>query len=170
MASLIFSPQFLPAMALHGRMDEGEVDFIPRAEGGWRKYFGSLGGDLPVNHADLGGKDRSQAREFVVGRWMELLRSWPHMAVKQHTQACTAVTGSAGPARQSQRGRSAWCLCGLRKGAKVRWAEAQGRCRPNLPFILFFQFPIFCFPISFLFQISIIQIKFKFQTELQIQK
>jgi hypothetical protein len=49
---------------------------------------------------------------------MELLRSWPHMAVKQHTQACTAVTGSAGPARQSQRGRSAWCLCGLRKGGK----------------------------------------------------
>jgi hypothetical protein len=88
---------------------------------------------------------------------MELLRSWPHMAVKQHTQACTVVTRSAGPARQSQRGRSAWCLCGLGKGAKVRWAEAQGRSQPNLPFILFFEFSIFCFPISFLFQISIIK-------------
>jgi hypothetical protein len=55
-------------MALHGRMDEGEIDFIPRAEGGWREYFGSPGGDLPVNHADLEGNDRSQVREFVVGR------------------------------------------------------------------------------------------------------
>jgi hypothetical protein len=73
MASHICTPRFLPllflpAMALHGRMDEGEVNFIPRAEGGWHEYFGSPGGDLPVNHADLGGKDRSQAREFVVGR------------------------------------------------------------------------------------------------------
>jgi hypothetical protein len=97
---------------------------------------------------------------------MELLRSWPHMAVKQHTQACTAVTGSAGPARQSQRGRSAWCLCGLRKGAKVRWAEAQGRSRPNLPFILLFSVFYFLFSYFFsIFRFLIQNSDFKFGTQ-----
>jgi hypothetical protein len=56
------------------------------------------------------------------------------------------------------------------QGGKGEVGRGAGEKSAQPPIYSFFQFSIFCFPISFLFQISIIQIKFKFQTELQIQK
>jgi hypothetical protein len=68
-----------------------------------------------------------------------------------------------------------------KEAAHRRWAGARawsglGRVLgilaqvPNRYVFFFFSFLFSVFPISFLFQISIIQIKFKFQTELKIQK
>jgi hypothetical protein len=131
------------------------VDFIPRAEGGWREYFGSPGGDPPVNHADFRGKGSVAGARVCCGKVDGASAQLaPHGGETTHPGVhCGDRKCGTRPAvaEREECGAFTWAA----QGGKGEVGRGAGEKSAQPPIYSFFQFSIFCFPISFLFQIQL---------------